>query len=45
MVAAPETTVQVPVPMVGVLALRLVDVTPHNVWSGPASEVVGKSKL
>ena len=37
----PEKTDHVPVPEVGVLAARLVTVTPQTVWSGPAADVVG----
>lgn len=36
----PETIVQRPVPIVGVLAASVVDVL-HKVWSGPALDTVG----
>ena len=39
---APLIMVHVPVPLVGVLAARVVDVTPQRlVWSAPALLVVG----
>ena len=39
---APLIMVQVPVPLVGVLAARVVDVTPQRLlWSAPALLVVG----
>ena len=39
---APEIIVQVPVPLVGVFAARVVLVTPHKLtWSAPAFAVVG----
>ena len=41
MFAVPETSVQVPVPMVAVLAARVAEVTLHNAWSGPAFAAVG----
>ena len=37
---APDTMLQEPVPMVGVLAARVVEV-PQMFWSGPAAAVVG----
>ena len=36
----PVTTVHVPVPTVGAFAASVAEV-PHNVWSGPALDVVG----
>ena len=43
-VAVPVITVHVPVPEVGVLPASVV-VVEHNVWSGPALEVVGGAFL
>ena len=41
MVALPDKTVQLPVPMEGVLPDKVVVVTLHKLWSIPAPEVVG----
>ena len=40
---APETMLQLPVPEVGVLPAKFVDV-PQSDWSGPALEVVGLAR-
>ena len=41
MVAVPDTTLHAPVPTVGVLAAKVVEVTLQRFWSGPAAAVVG----
>ena len=41
MVAVPDTTLQLPVPITGVLPERVAVVTLQRVWSGPALEEVG----
>lgn len=43
MVAVPETTLQLPVPITGVLPESVAIVTLQSVWSGPAFEGVGGS--
>jgi hypothetical protein len=40
-VAVPETTDQVPVPVVGVFPASVVELVLHKFWLGPASAVVG----
>lgn len=41
MVAVPETTLQLPLPITGALPERLAVVTLQRVWSGPAFDEVG----
>lgn len=44
-VPPPETTVHIPVPTAGVVALRVTVVMPHNVWSAPALDVEGDGSI
>jgi hypothetical protein len=44
-VAVPATTLQVPIPVVGLFPAKLVVVTLHKPWSGPALAAVGNASM